>query len=86
MKPISFSCHATVALAPDDIARQILDVTKWLDFKGYGPIPVMISRLRSSRSARPKSSALESESPTRTARSTSSRSPSTSPVTGSACS
>ena len=39
MKPISFSCHATVALAPDDIARQILDVTKWLDFKGYGPIP-----------------------------------------------
>lgn len=39
MKPISFSCHETVALAPDDIARQILDVTKWLDFKGFGPIP-----------------------------------------------
>ena len=39
MKPISFSCHETVALAPEDIARQILDVTKWLDFKGFGPIP-----------------------------------------------
>ena len=39
MKPISFSCHETVALAPEDIARQILDVTKWPDFKGFGPIP-----------------------------------------------
>ena len=39
MKPISFSCHETVALAPDDIARQILDVTKWPDFKGFGPMP-----------------------------------------------
>ena len=39
MKPISFSYHETVALAPEEIARQILDVTKWLDFKGFGPIP-----------------------------------------------
>jgi hypothetical protein len=23
----------------EDIARQILDLTKWLDFHGYGPIP-----------------------------------------------
>jgi hypothetical protein len=39
MKPITFSCEQTLALAPEDIARQILDVTKWPDFHGYGPIP-----------------------------------------------
>jgi hypothetical protein len=26
-------------LAPEDIARQILDLTKWPDFRGYWPIP-----------------------------------------------
>src|SRR3984893_11239168 len=39
MKPITFSCKETLALAPEDIARQILDLTKWPDFHGYGPIP-----------------------------------------------
>lgn len=39
MKPITFTCHATLALAPEEISEQILDVTKWLDFKGYGPLP-----------------------------------------------
>jgi hypothetical protein len=39
MKPITFSCEQTLALAPEDSARQILDVTKWPDFHGYGPIP-----------------------------------------------
>ena len=39
MKPITFSCKATLDLAPEEIARQILDVTKWPDFKGFGPIP-----------------------------------------------
>lgn len=39
MNPVSFSCIATLNLAPDDIARQILDVTKWTEFKGYGPLP-----------------------------------------------
>jgi hypothetical protein len=39
MKPITFSCKETLDLAPEDIARQILDVTKWLDFKGFGPLP-----------------------------------------------
>jgi hypothetical protein len=39
MKPISFSCKETLDLAPEEIARQILDVTKWSDFHGYGPIP-----------------------------------------------
>ncbi len=39
MKPISFSCNATLPFAPDDISRQILDLTKWPEFHGYGPIP-----------------------------------------------
>ena len=39
MKPITFSCEQTLALAPEDIARQMLDVTKWPDFHGYWPIP-----------------------------------------------
>jgi uncharacterized protein YndB with AHSA1/START domain len=39
MKPITFSCEAMLALAPEDIARQILDLTKWPEFHGYGPIP-----------------------------------------------
>ncbi len=39
MKPITFSCNETLDLTPEDIARQILDVNKWLDFKGFGPLP-----------------------------------------------
>ena len=39
MKPITFSCEETLPLAPEDIARQILDLTKWPNFHGYGPIP-----------------------------------------------
>jgi hypothetical protein len=39
MKPITFTCRETLPLAPEDIARQILDLTKWPDFHGYGPIP-----------------------------------------------
>jgi hypothetical protein len=39
MKPITFACEATVLLTPQDIARQILNLTKWPDFRGYWPIP-----------------------------------------------
>jgi hypothetical protein len=39
MKPITFSCEQTLALAPEEIARQILDLKKWPDFHGYGPLP-----------------------------------------------
>jgi hypothetical protein len=39
MKPITFSCEHTLAPVPEDIVQQILDVTKWPDFHGYGPIP-----------------------------------------------
>jgi hypothetical protein len=39
MKPITFACYETLSLAPKEIAEQILDVEKWPDFRGYGPIP-----------------------------------------------
>lgn len=39
MRPITFMCHARLPLAPQAIAVQILDVAKWPDFRGYGPIP-----------------------------------------------
>ena len=39
MKPIAFSCEETLPLVPENIARQILDLDKWPDFQGYGPIP-----------------------------------------------
>ena len=39
MKPITFACEETLGLAPEEIARQILDLARWLDFKGFGPIP-----------------------------------------------
>ena len=39
MNPLTFSCEATLSLAPENIAQQILDLTKWPDFHGYGPIP-----------------------------------------------
>ena len=41
MKPITFTCEETLPLAPEDIARQILDLTKWPEFHGYGPIPAI---------------------------------------------
>jgi hypothetical protein len=39
MRPIAFTCEETLPLAPEDIARQILDLTRWPAFRGYGPIP-----------------------------------------------
>jgi hypothetical protein len=39
MNPITFACEETLRLAPEEIARQILDLAKWSDFHGYGPIP-----------------------------------------------
>ncbi len=39
MKPITFACRKTLSLAPEAIANQILDLAKWPDFRGYGPIP-----------------------------------------------
>jgi Polyketide cyclase / dehydrase and lipid transport len=39
MKPITFSCTEALPLAPEDIARQILDLANWTDFTGYGVLP-----------------------------------------------
>lgn len=39
MKPIAFFCTETLSMPPEDIAEQILDVAKWANFRGYGPIP-----------------------------------------------
>ena len=39
MKPITFACEATLYSAPEEIASQILDLTKWPDFHGHWPIP-----------------------------------------------
>src|SRR5262249_27056412 len=37
--PVTFSCEETFDLAPDEIVRQILDTSKWPDFKGYVFLP-----------------------------------------------
>jgi hypothetical protein len=39
MKPISFFRKAAFPLAPEDITRQILDVSHWPNFTGFGLIP-----------------------------------------------
>jgi hypothetical protein len=39
MKPITFACRKSLPLEPEAIANQILDLAKWPDFRGYGPIP-----------------------------------------------
>ena len=38
-KPITFSCEETLSITPHEIARQILDVSRWPEFKGYAFIP-----------------------------------------------
>ena len=39
MEPITFRCVESLPGGPEPIARMILDLTKWPDFHGYGPIP-----------------------------------------------
>lgn len=34
MKPITFSCQATLPLKPEEITSQILDLSKWPKFNG----------------------------------------------------
>lgn len=43
MKPVSFSCRATLPQAPEAIAAMILDVSQWPNFDGYGPLPGIAS-------------------------------------------
>lgn len=39
MKPITFSCETTLSQKPEKIASQILDLSQWPNFNGYGPLP-----------------------------------------------
>ena len=39
MKSITFACRKTLPMEPEAIANLILDLAKWPDFRGYGPIP-----------------------------------------------
>jgi hypothetical protein len=39
MQPVRFCCYATLPLAPEEIARRILDLANWPAFTGFGPIP-----------------------------------------------
>jgi hypothetical protein len=39
MKPITFTCQEMLPMAPEKIAEQILELSKWPEFRGWGPIP-----------------------------------------------
>lgn len=39
MRPITFTCTDTLALAPAEIAGRILDLANWTDFTGYAVLP-----------------------------------------------
>lgn len=39
MKPIRFLCEETLTMPPEEIAEQILDLTRWPEFRGYGVLP-----------------------------------------------
>lgn len=38
-RPVTFTCQATLAQKPEEIASQILDLSRWPEFNGYGPLP-----------------------------------------------
>jgi hypothetical protein len=39
MQPIQFACHAVFPLPAESIAAQILELDRWPEFSGYGPLP-----------------------------------------------
>jgi hypothetical protein len=43
MQPISVTCRAQFDFPPAVITSQILDLSKWTDWKGYGPLPAIKS-------------------------------------------
>lgn len=43
MTPITFSCTACLPLAPRAVGEQILDLSRWPEFTGYGPLPGIMS-------------------------------------------
>lgn len=38
-RPVRISCEATLARPPEWVASQILDLSRWPEFDGYGPLP-----------------------------------------------
>jgi hypothetical protein len=49
MKPVEFSCTETIPAAAEVIAEQILDVSNWSQFTGYGPLPGILEAVFDSR-------------------------------------
>lgn len=39
MNPITFSCQETLPFSPEAVVAQILDLSNWPKFTGYGPLP-----------------------------------------------
>ncbi len=39
MSPVTFSCLGRLLLTPQQIAAQILDLPRWPEFAGFGPLP-----------------------------------------------
>jgi hypothetical protein len=39
LKPITFACEDTLDMLPEQIAEQILDISQWSSFQGYGVLP-----------------------------------------------
>ena len=37
--PIAFSCEETLGMLPEQIAEQILDISRWSSFQGYAVLP-----------------------------------------------
>jgi len=37
--PVTFECQTTIALTGQQISEQILDLSRWPEFSGYGPLP-----------------------------------------------
>ena len=39
MSSVRFTCSESLAIPPQEIASQILDLSRWPEFEGYGPLP-----------------------------------------------
>jgi hypothetical protein len=39
MSPVTFICRDTLPQTPQEIGAQILDLSQWPKFQGYGPLP-----------------------------------------------
>jgi hypothetical protein len=39
LKPITFACEETLGMLPEQIAQQILDISRWSSFQGYAVLP-----------------------------------------------